>query len=245
PFLTRLAKDGALLRQYYAVAHPSQPNYLALVSGSTHDVFSDDNVTLDGAQLGDLLEKAGKSWRVYAEGYPGGCFLGARRGRYVRKHVPFLSFREVQQDPARCARIVDGARFFSDLAAGSLPDYSLFIPDLDDDGHDTGVSFADRWLAKAFGPLLPHWPADTLLIVTFDEDDYGGDNQVYTALYGSIVRPGAVSLERYNHYSLLRTMEDGLGVGTLGAKDEAASPIAGVWATPSPQPQPGLKTSAR
>src|SRR5262249_29701624 len=98
PFLASLVKRGLLLTHFTAVAHPSQPNYIAMVAGSSFGVRSDGNVDLDQRHIGDLLEAKGLQWKVYAEGYPGGCFLGARAGSYVRKHVPFLSFKSVQND---------------------------------------------------------------------------------------------------------------------------------------------------
>ena len=115
PFLKSLARRGALLRHFPAEAHPSLPNYIALVSGRPSGSTMTHDVTLDKPQIGDLLEAKGLSWKVYAEGYPGGCFLKASDGDYVRKHVPFLSFKNVQTDPARCARIVNAAELKSDV----------------------------------------------------------------------------------------------------------------------------------
>ena len=118
PFLKRLAKQGAYLSAYRAITHPSQPNYIAMVAGDTHGVENDSNVDLDVRHLGDLLEARGLRWKVYAEGYPGSCRLDPRIGAYVRRHVPFISFKNVQNDPARCANIVCEAQFFDDVAAG-------------------------------------------------------------------------------------------------------------------------------
>jgi hypothetical protein len=236
PFFSKLAHEGALLTGYYAISHPSQPNYIALVAGSTLGVDSDRNRDLDDLNLADRLDAAGKTWKIYAEGYPGNCFLKSRSGNYARKHVPFLSFTDITQDPARCARIVNAAQLASDLKNGTLPDYSLYIPDLDNDGHDTGVDFADKWYEGAFGPLVsnPKLMNGLLLATTFDEDEDGGDspgeqNHIYASLYGASVLPGAVSANRYDHYSLLRLVEDGLGLRSLGREDASAKPIDGVW----------------
>jgi Phosphoesterase family len=228
-FLASLAKRGALLTNFTAEAHPSQPNYIALISGSTHDVTSDRNVTLDARHVGDLLEAKSLQWKVYAEGYPGNCFLGTQSGTYVRKHVPFLSFKDVQTDPTRCARIVDATELATDIRNGKLPDYSLYIPDLKNDGHDTGVAYADRWLSAKFGPLL----ADTsftdglMFVVTFDEGKslLFGSNHVATILIGDGVPPGSILDGHYNHYSLLRLVEDRFALGTLGQNDVHANVI--------------------
>ncbi len=229
--LSQFAQSGALLTNYHAVGHPSQPNYVALIAGSRSGVSSDRPVTLDVPHLGDLLEQHGKTWRVYAQAYPGNCYLGAQSGTYARKHVPFLSMKDVQSDPTRCANVVDDSNFASDLQSGNLPDFSLFIPDLNNDGHDTSVSYAANWFSSYFGPLLsaPAFSKDTLLILTFDEDDHSEGNQVYTVLYGASVAPGATSSAAYTHYSVLRTIENQFGLGTLGQNDDSAAPISDVW----------------
>jgi phospholipase C len=237
PFLKDFAARGALLTNYHAVAHPSQPNYVALTAGTHDGVFGDGNVTLDARNIADLLEAKGKTWKAYAEGYPGNCFLGSSEGTYARKHVPFLSFQDITSDASRCANVVDASSFAGDAARGTLPDYSFFVPDLNDDGHDTDVATADRWLSATFGTLLndPSFMKGTLFVITFDEDDFflrAGvmvDNHIYAALAGDMVAPGATSDAAYDHYSLLRTVEDGLGLGTLGQNDAQATPIAGVW----------------
>lgn len=237
PFLKDFAAHGALLTDYHGVAHPSQPNYVALTAGTHAGVSGDGNVTLDLPNIADLLEAKGKTWKAYAEGYPGGCFLGSSDGAYARKHVPFLSFRNISGDAARCARIVDASEFSGDAARGTVPNYSFFVPDLNDDGHDTDVSTADGWLSRTIGPLLNNaaFMKGTLIVITFDEDEYfvrNGvmvNNHVYAALGGDPVEPGSTSNAAYDHYSLLRTIEDGLGLGTLGKQDQQATPISGVW----------------
>jgi acid phosphatase len=235
PFLASLGRRGALLSNVTAEAHPSQPNYLALVAGSTFGVRSDRNVDLDGSQLGDLLEAKGLQWKVYAEGFPGHCFLGDRQGDYVRKHAPMLSFRNVQSSSARCGRVVEAAQLSQDLQNGTLPDFSLYIPNLKNDGHDTSVAFADKWLAGKFGPLLadPRFTKDLLFVVTFDEDEHSflrpSSNRVLTVAVGDAVRPGSTSNAPYTHYSLLRLVEDALGTGTLGREDANAAAITGIW----------------
>lgn len=232
PFLAKLAREGGLLRQSFAVAHPSQPNYLALTAGNTYGVASNAAVTLDVPHIGDLLEAKGRTWKIYVEGYPGSCFLGSRSGGYVRRHVPFLDFKNVQDHPARCQRIVDASVLAADIRRGTLPDYALYVPDLAHNGHDTGVRAADQWLSEVFGPLLrdPRFVENMLLIVTFDEGrGWWRRNHVYTVFHGDRVIPGSVSDARYDHYGLLRTIEERLGLGTLGQNDSRASSITGIW----------------
>ena len=231
PFMARLAREGALLSNYHAITHPSQPNYIALIAGTPSGVTSNSPVTLATRHIGDLLEAKGMSWKAYAEDYPGDCFLGKEASAYARKHLPFVSFRNIQADGQRCrARIVNAGELPRDIAAGRLPQYSLYVPNLNNDGHDTDVAHADRWLARTFGPLLqdPRFTRGLLLVVTFDEDDDRA-NHIYTSLWGPGVRAGVTSDARYDHYSLLRTIEDAFGLGTLGKNDATATPISGVW----------------
>jgi hypothetical protein len=232
PFQASLAARGALLSNFRAITHPSQPNYLAMVAGSTYNVNHDGNINLNVPHLGDLLEERGLQWKVYAEDYPGNCFLGKKFGKYVRKHVPFLSFTNVQQSPERCARIVNASQLDQDIQRGELPEFSMYVPNLDNDGHDTPPLFTDQWLARRFGSLFndPGFMQDLLVVVTYDEREiFIGPNQVLTVLYGPSIKPGAESAVRYTHYSVLRTIEDEFGLGTLGHCDAKATPIQDVW----------------
>jgi len=230
PTLASFAARGARLDNYFAITHDSQPNYIALTAGSTFAV-TNDPVTLDVPHLGDLIEARGLSWKTYAEGYPGGCFLGAATGLYVRRHVPFLSFADVQSDPARCARVVPAEQLDADVRNHELPSFALYIPDLDNDGHNTSVAFADAWLRSRFEPLLadPNFSDGLLFIVTFDEGKVPSSNRVYCAFLGAGVRPGSVSFARYDHYSLLRTIEQIFRTGSLHRLDEAAPVISDIW----------------
>lgn len=232
PYLARLAASGALFQNFFGITHPSQGNYIALTAGSLHGVRGNGRYDLNVRHIGDLLEDKGLDWRGYADGYPGGCFTGSSSGRYVRRHNPFISFVNVQSNPIRCAKIVSTDVFDSDAAAGRLPAYSLYVPDLDNDGHDTGVGFASRWLERKFGPLLADesFMRRTLIVVTFDESRSTGSNQIYLAAVGPSVRPGSLVTERHDLFGLLRLVEDNWRLGDLGLEDRAAPPIDGIWA---------------
>jgi len=231
PYFAELLKRGASLRNYSAITHPSRPNYIALISGSTHGVNSDAMVTLDARHIGDLLEAHGLTWKVYAENYPGNCFLKDRApGKYVRRHVGFLDFANVQKDKARCANIVDDKQLERDAANGTLPAFALYVPNNDNNGHDTGVAAAAKATQRRFDKLLtdPAF-ASTLFVITFDEDDGRAKNHIYTVLLGAGVKTGAVSNANYTHYSLLRTIEEIFDLGNLGEQDAQASAITDVW----------------
>lgn len=231
PNFAKLISQGVLFTNMNAEVHPSQGNYIALVAGDNYGVRNDNPVNLSQKHIGDLLEQAGMDWRVYAEGYPGSCFTGASKGRYVRKHNPFISFLNVSQNPARCAKIVATDSFETDLRNNNLPEYSLYVPNMDNDGHDTGVDYAGRWLEQTFGSIFnnPSLMKDTLFIVTFDESKSIFSNHIFTLLVGGEVNPNTQNAQEVNHVSLLRLIEDEYGLGTLGIKDSQAMVIQNIW----------------
>lgn len=231
PFFRELADAGAHFSEFYAISRPSQPNYLALTSGTTAGVKTNGNVNLDLTNVADLLEGAGISWRAYAEDFPGSCFTGATKGRYSRKHNPFISYLNIQRNPARCRNIVSASQFFEDARTGNLPQYVFYIPDNRNSGHDTGVKYANDWYERTFGPLVrdPAFMKDTVLVSTFDE---GSFSQTRNKIYTSIVGPNVVAglrAERLNLYGLLKLVEDNWRLPHLGREDASASQIPHIW----------------
>jgi hypothetical protein len=232
PTFDALGREYAVLSHYTGVSHPSLPNYLALVSGSTHGLERDCTACLVGGHnLADELEAAGKSWKTYAEGLPRPGFVGAGVGRYDKNHDPFLYFRDIVDAPARAARVVPYARLALDLAARRLPDFALVVPDLCDDMHDCSVATGDRWLKRNVVPLLARPElARSVVFVIFDEGltGVGGGGLVAALAAGQAVRPHSRFSAPTNHYGLLRTIEDAWGLPPLGRSAKAA-PITGIW----------------
>jgi hypothetical protein len=235
-FLSRLRREGAYLSQYYGIAHPSQPNYVALISGSTEGVHGDSPARLERPHLGQKLT----SWMAYAEGYPkGSCDTRMSIERYARRHVPFLSFADVQDDKNNICRehISDFDDFLDTAMAHRLPSFSLVIPNLNHDAHDSGLAEADTWLENKFRPLLndSEFKREVILIVTFDENDTWwpylnrNDNRVYTVLWGDHVIPNKTSDTVYDHYSLLRTIEAMFDLCPMSSGDGKAALIEGIW----------------
>ncbi|HEY8671125.1 MAG TPA: alkaline phosphatase family protein [Terriglobales bacterium] len=262
-----LAQKGANFTNFANLYHFSYPNYLAMIAGSdfgTHSPlwlsdsqrnFKDDS---EHRTISDLL-----NWKNYAEDYPRSPtdpkpFLGDRSGRYVRKHVPFLSFREVQtkkfhnvvgvdtHNPNN-AFVADIGGFIADAKAHPLPEYIFYSPNLDDDGHDptanpqVGLKKSADWLRMFLITWLHFddktWlPKDdalkrTLVIITFDESE--GDSKperIFTVFLGNMVQQQEVK-DAYNHYSVLRTIEDNFNVGPLhkDSGDGTAAVIGGIW----------------
>ena len=238
-FLWRLATDGAYLSNYYGIAHPSQPNYVALISGSTEGVHGDSPARLDRAHLGQRLqEKLGpSSWMSYAEGYPSGtCNTNNKIGRYARSHEPFMSFTNIQDNPDLCTNHITGFnKFLVAARTHSLPSFSLVIPNLDHDAHDKPLRDADEWLEENFADLLDdaEFKRDVILVVTFDENGARRpylnrhDNKVYTALWGGHVIRGTI-MKVYDHYDLLRTIEAIFDLSPMSREDRNARVIEGI-----------------
>jgi phosphatidylinositol-3-phosphatase len=229
PTFNALAARNAVLSRYSGVGHPSLPNYLALVSGSTHGLRSDcTDCLVSGRSLADTLERAHRSWKTYAEGLPRPGFTGCCTGRYAKKHVPFLYFRRVASRPAQLRRVVPLSRLPRDLAARRLPDFSLIVPDLCHDMHGCSVTAGDAWLGRFLPPLLENPElASGVVFVVFDEASRRGTFVPALAL-GPLVRRGSVFAGRTSHYGLLRTIEDAWGLPRLG-RSAAAKPITGIW----------------
>ena len=118
PYLNSLADRYGLATEYLAVARPSQPNYIALFSGSTKGIADNEVHDLPGLNLADQIEAHGRTWRVFAENVPSGCFVGPTAsggpdgaGTYARKHEPAISFTDISSNPSRCANIRDLGAF--------------------------------------------------------------------------------------------------------------------------------------
>jgi hypothetical protein len=204
PYINSLANGGALLSNYHAVTHPSQPNYFALYAGSTFGVADDGNHVEPGLTLATILQMAGKTFMGYIDaGSP-------------RKHNPWESFSEgltVERD-------------FSAFPSGDfplLPAVSFVIPNLVDDMHDGTVAQGDHWLQSNLGGYA-QWALthNSLLIVVWDEDDFLGTNLVPAILYGAHVKTGQYTTS-YNHYDLLNTL---LTANNLQAPNNAANAMA-------------------
>jgi len=232
PTFNALARRYATLTKYDAVAHPSLPNYLALVSGSTHGISSDcTDCVVRARNLADTLAAAGKTWKTYAEDLPYPGFTGGSSGRYAKKHDPFLYFRDVARSRARHNRVVPFTRLGRDLAAHRLPDFSLIVPNLCNDMHDCSVATGDAWLKAHVVPLL-HSPElrGGVVFVVFDEgtSDTGGGGRIEALALGPAVRGGSRFTRATNHYGLLRTIEDAWRLPRLGFS-RTGTPVGGIW----------------
>jgi hypothetical protein len=210
-YLGKLAKGGAVFTQSFGVTHPSQPNYLALFSGSAQGICDDRKHDFAAPNLATQLAANGKTFAGYVEaGSP-------------RKHNPWESFTNAKGFGKPLAN------FPADFA--KLPSVSFVIPNLRNDMHDGTIKQADTWLKDHLGHYA-NWAKnhDSLLIVTFDEDDRRSKNRIVTIFYGSKIRVGQYS-QRIDHYAVLRTIEDiehlapiGMSINRVGIRDAWYAP---------------------
>lgn len=226
-YILALAMRGALFTQSYGVTHPSQPNYLALFSGTTHDVTNNACLdSFDSDNLATRLLDKGLSFASFAESLPKVGDVTCISGAYHRKHNPVSNWQGTRVDSVLNKRFADFPQDFS-----KLPTISFVIPDQDNDMHDGSFEAADDWLKTRIAPYAD-WAMEhnSLLILTWDEDNYQADNHIVTILVGPMVKAGK-SAQRINHYSVLRTLLDFYGLPALGASHEAEA-ITGVWRNP-------------
>ncbi|WP_407700245.1 alkaline phosphatase family protein [Streptomyces beihaiensis] len=226
PYLNSLATQGADFTDSHAITHPSQPNYYDLFSGGNQGITTDSCVTpgfSSAANLGSELLGAGKTYASYNESLPSQGWTGCTSGAYAQKHAPWFGFSNVPTSSAHTF-----AQFPTDYS--TLPDVSFVTPDLDDDMHDGTVRQGDTWLKNNLGAYAT-WAKshNSLLVVTWDEDDGSTANQIPTIFYGAGVEAGDYN-ETIDHYNVLRTLEDAYGLPATGGAS-SATPITDIWST--------------
>lgn len=230
PTFRAYAQSHAQLTRYHGVTHPSLPNYLALVSGSTHGIKENCTACVISAPtIADTIEASGRTWKTYAEGLPRPGFTGAASGRYAKKHNPLLYFRSVAGNAARRrAGIVPFTELARDLREELLPEFSLVVPDMCNSMHDCPLAVGDRWLRKLV-PRLAKLP-NTAVFIVFDEGTTRarGGGHVPAIALGSAVLPRSRYTAVANHYGLLRTIEEAWGLPLLG-RSARTPPITGIW----------------
>ena len=194
PFINAAASRYGLATNYFGVTHPSQPNYIAATSGSLNGVLDDNDTTVDVRNIVDQLEAGGKTWKAYMQSYslcatPLDHACGNQL--YERKHNPFISYLDVQTNPARVANIVDFSQLSSDLASGNVADYVWISPDQCNDMHGRGstpddpcdfsqiqplIAAGDSFLLNTVNAIMNSkaWTGNSVIFITWDESDFTG-----------------------------------------------------------------------
>jgi hypothetical protein len=236
PVIAALAKQYGTATQFSAEAHPSEPNYVAIVGGSTFGIaddapFSSSGHTIDAPNLSTQLQSSRLTWKGYYESLPEPGSLTIGSGLYASKHSGFLNFRSVQQDPKRGEHLVDFLQMEKDLQSGDIPNFALIVPNLCNDMHGAiGGGPFDCWTARGLirrgdneiktlvDDIMASsaWRsgANAAIVITFDEGDSGeaGGGHIPTIVVTNHGPRHTTDPTPYSHYSLLRTIEDAFGI---------------------------------
>lgn len=267
PFVKKLAEEQGVATFYFGIAHPSLPNYLAMIGGddfgvrddqpscyATHIAPSTPCHKIEGDSLVDQLEKAGLTFALYAESLPktgdlvhvapnepGGAI-------YAQKHNPFAYFTQIATNPARLARLKNFDALAADLAAGTAPNFALIVPNQCHDGHGLAICHDRDGLTRDYDAFVREavtmirtsssWTDRSAIVITFDESANslypedapsdiarhaaGIDNHVATLVVTRCGQPHQ-DATRFNHFSLLATIEDGFGLPRLRKAGDAAA----------------------
>jgi phospholipase C len=211
PSMSALGDAYGIATNYFSDEPGSMLDYLWLSSGSGEEAFgcagwgcsqiiTSDNIFRE-------INKAGMSWKVYAESLPSVGFMGDSSGNYVKRHNPAPWYSDVANDPAQQQNMVPFTQFAGDLAANRLPNYSLIVPNLQDDAHDGTPAMADDWLKQNIAPLLSSTyfgaAGDGVMFITFDNGDGDAQGQVFTGVIGPGIVRGIKVSTSFRHENTL------------------------------------------
>jgi phosphatidylinositol-3-phosphatase len=223
PNLNQLIANGALATNYYANTHPSIGNYFMLTTGKILTNYDKSTKVWDVDNLARHMLGANIPFKVYAEGITRG-YVGGNTGPYLIRHNPFAMLSDVASNPQVANQVIwPFSQFASDLANGTLPEFSYIVPDVNHDAHDGTPQQADAWLqANVVLPLSNNSAfnpgGDGLLIVNFDEaadsDSRHGGGQISPVFWGPLAKVGYTqgSTTLYQHQSMLRSIMELMGL---------------------------------
>jgi len=229
PYITTLIHNYTSFSQSYAVAHPSQPNYLALWAastlGNTDDGCPPSGSPYSAANLGHSCEAAGLTWKSYCENLPsiGSTTCSSSDNQYKRKHHPCPDFSNLTH-----SKEYPYTRLATDIAAGTLPNLSFVVPNMCHDMHDCSTTTGDTWLASNMPAMISAVGPRGLVILTWDEDDKSSSNHILTVFAGPGVKANYVCSSTFNHYTLVRTICDVLGLGSFANASAKVTPTD-IW----------------
>jgi hypothetical protein len=240
PTFNVYALGNTVLTQYHAVAHPSLPNYIAMISGDTFGIDSNcEDCFIDAPSLPDLIEASGRTWRAYQEDMPQPCGLDnyGEHG-YVQHHNPFVYFDPIRLDPERCKKsVVPLEALETDIQAGDLPNFMFITPNMCHNSHDCNLLITDGWLMGLLARLIPALENESqnyLVVLNWDEGDGNGSccglpesagGRIPVVLISPLVKHAFQDPTPYTHYSLLKTISKGWGLPELGQAGEANEPL--------------------
>ena len=234
PYINRLARRYALATHYYAISHPSLPNYIALTGGSTFGIRNDCGACdVDGSSnIVGQLDAAGHPWKAYFEDLDSNRRPGPRTRWYDPHYNPFVYYETVRGVPRDRSRVVSFDELRSDLNSGQLADFVWIAPGVRHDGHNSSLRAADRYAARLVPRVLHTLGPDGILYLTWDEGsphdrrgvDGPGGGRIALIAAGGAARLRSRTATRANHYALLRTIEAGFGLRALGRAGASSTP---------------------
>jgi acid phosphatase len=246
PYINSVASECGLATNYRNLSHPSLPNYIGATSGLSGRQLktfnSDCNPSKHCSTPAPSIFGQGETWKAYEESMPSNC-APANSGEYAVRHNPPPYYTTL----TGCATLdVPYPQLSADLAGNTLPAFSFVTPNLIDDMHDGTIAQGDTWLSQNV-PAILNSPAFTtqnsLLLITWDEDDGTQNNQVPMLVINKAVPAGFRSGIHYDHYSLLKTVESAWGLSALTANDANAIPMSDFFGSSSAT-LPGAPTGA-
>ncbi|KAK9236664.1 phosphoesterase family-domain-containing protein [Lipomyces kononenkoae] len=238
PSLQTLAEQGITLTNYWANTHVSEPNYISVVGGDYFGLNGDNFERLpeNVSTVVDLLETKRISWAEYQEDLPYAGFQGFNYSNqktfandYVRKHNPLVVYDSITNNASRLSNIKNFTSFYDDVQHHHLPQWSFMTPNMTNDGHDTNVTFTGKWALDFLQPLLSnqYFTSDTLILVTFDENETKAiGNRVFALLLGGAVPKhlhGTTDSTFYSHYSCISSVSRNWRLPSLGRNDVGAN----------------------
>jgi len=233
PWLSALGDKYGIATNYFSDEKGSLLDYLWLSSGSSEVSFGcDGNRCTQSITDGNIfreLNKAGMSWNVYADSLPNVGFMGLFAGNYAKRHNPAVWYSDVVDSPEQQQNVIPFTQFPVDVAAGNLPDYSIIVPNLQDDAHNGTPAMADQWLKTNIGPLLDsqYFQAgqNSVMFITFDNGYEDQQGQVFTAVVGQNVIPAVKVNTPFRHENTLRTIMQLLGLKNYPGASATAAPM--------------------
>lgn len=242
PDMAWLASQGITLSNYWAVTHPSEPNYIASVGGDYFSLDNDRFISLPKniSTVADLLDDKGVSFASYQQHLPYSGYMGFNYSNqetfandYMRKHNPLMSYDSFTSNATRLSTMKNFTLFEEDLANKQLPQYCIITPNMTNDAHDSNIKVAGNWARNFMTPLLSneYFMNNTLVLITFDENEtYGEQNTVFSILLGGVIPDNLKGTEDstfYNHYSQIASAEVNWDLYNLGRNDVSAN----VWSS--------------
>lgn len=244
PYINKLLAESAVFTDAHAVTHPSQPNYLAFFSGTTQGITGDqclkDSTPFTTPNLGAALIKNGYTFKGYAQTMPS---VGYRECVYQistltdqtlfgRKHCPWINWQGTKKNNFPDSLSVPITSFPKNF--DELPTVAIVIPDMDHDMHNIGtpgdsaaIVRGDNWLKENISAYV-EWAKthNSILILTYDEDQFTAENHILTLIAGANIKPGKYS-ENINHYSVLKTLEAMYGLHVTDTTNDIG--IKDIW----------------